>query len=125
MHRHLLAAVLVGSAVALTGCVINVTDEEGPFVHRNARAQERHNRDAISHLELGTSVEEVRVELGEPDFAEAWLEQGAEVRVLRYRTHRTSADGDTTMDETTALVFKAGKLVAIGERGATDARRGG
>jgi hypothetical protein len=125
MHRHFLAAVLVGSAVALTGCVINVSDEEGPYVHRNARAQERHNRDAISQLELGATVAEVRTELGEPDSSEAWLEQGAEVRVLRYRTHRTSADGDTTEDETTPLVFKAGKLVAIGERAATEAKRGG
>ena len=117
MYRHVLAAVLIGTTAALSGCVINISDEEGRQGWSVA-SEEQRNREFISRLELGAPVDSVRASLGEPDFSEAWLEQGQEVRVLRYRTHRTHADGDTTQDETTALVFKAGRLVAIGERAA-------
>jgi hypothetical protein len=114
MLRQVLIGVVIGSTVALSGCVINVAAEDGGHGWKVERQQAR-NRDVISHLQLGTPVDSVRAQLGEPDFSEAWLEQGDEVRVLRYRTHRTHADGDTTPDETTSLVFKAGKLVRIGE----------
>jgi hypothetical protein len=118
MHRIFMIAVVIGVAAALSGCVINITDEDARGW--NHETKELRNRDYISHLALGTPMESVRGTLGEPDFSEAWLEQGEEVRVLRYRTHRTHADGDTTVDETTPLVFKAGKLVGIGERLATE-----
>jgi len=117
MHRIFMIAV-IASAAALSGCVINITDEDARGWNHETR--ELRNRDYISHLALGTQLEAVRATLGEPDFSEAWLEQGEEVRVLRYRTHRSRADGDTTADETTPLVFKAGKLVGIGERLATE-----
>ena len=115
MYRNVLIGAVIGFTVVLSGCVINISDEDARSGW-NVEAKEHRNRDFISHVALGTSVESVRDELGEPDFSEAWLERGEEVRVLRYRTHRTRADGDTTVDETTPLTFKAGKLVAIGER---------
>jgi hypothetical protein len=115
MHR-LLSAATLSCAVGVSGCVINITDEDGYYGHRSARAEEQHNRDSISQLQLGTTVEHVRAQLGEPAFSEAWLDGNEEVRVLRYRTHRTKSDGDTTVDETTPLVFRAGRLVGIGER---------
>lgn len=97
----------------LGGCVVNFTDGRvGGFAGH--RALEARNRDRISTLKLGASLAEVRQELGEPDFAEAWLAGGAEIRVLSYRTHRTQADGETTRDETTALLFRAGRLNRIG-----------
>jgi hypothetical protein len=114
----LIVAVTVFSA-ALSGCVINVSDE-GDFSDRSVQRQQRHNREVISGLRLGVTVEHVRAELGEPDFSEAWTERDEEVRVLRYRTHRANADGDTTIDETTALVFRSGKLIGVGERAVAD-----
>jgi hypothetical protein len=124
MHRIVLIAAIIGSTVALGGCVINVSADEDGRRGWGAESRELRNRDAISHLQLGTPIEAVRAQLGEPDFSEAWLEQGDEVRVLRYRTHRSHADGDTTTDETTPLLFKAGKLAAIGERGTAGTRGG-
>ncbi len=120
MHRIVLIAAIIGSTVALGGCVINVSADEDGYTDRSVQRQQRHNREVIGELKLGVTIEHVRAELGEPDFSEAWLERGEEVRVLRYRTHRTHADGDTTIDETTPLVFKAGKLAAIGERAVSE-----
>lgn len=115
MYRNILIGFVLGFAVVVSGCVINISDEDAR-TGWNVEAREVRNRDAISHLQLGTPIDSVRTQLGDPDFSEAWQEQGEEVRVLRYRTHRSHADGDTTIDETTPLVFKAGKLVGIGER---------
>ena len=119
MHRIALIVAVTALAAALGGCVINVSDE-GDYPDRSVQRQQRHNREAISEMRLGVTVEQVRSELGEPDFSEAWMERDEEVRVLRYRTHRTHADGDTTADETTALVFRSGKLVGVGERAVAD-----
>ena len=49
-----------------------------------------------------------------PDFTEVFAGADGEYRILRYRTHRTTSDGDTTRDETTALVFLSGRLVGVG-----------
>jgi hypothetical protein len=119
MSRLAPAAVLFLVAAMTSGCVIHVGDDgEGYYSRGDRHRQEVVNRNVISQLALGTTVEQVRQRLGEPDFSEAWLSEGVEVRVLRYRTHRTSADGDTTIDETTPLVFRAGRLVGIGEQAA-------
>jgi hypothetical protein len=118
MKPYMLAAALL-LPLTLGACVIHVgpDDEDGHYVHKGSvQRQEMRNRDAISRLELGSAFDQVRSQLGEPDFAEASVVGGHEIRILRYRTHRTSADGDTTRDETTPLVFKDGKLVGIGER---------
>ena len=117
MSRFFLGVVVLLAAMT-SGCVVYVSDDgDGYHVRRDdvARREER-NRDVIGQLQLGTSVEQVRMQLGDPDFSEAWTSGGEEVRVLRYRTHRAHADGDTTIDETTPLVFRAGRLVGIGER---------
>lgn len=114
--------VLLALALASTGCVFHISaDEDGPSGYEAIAQREQHNRDAIASLALGTSLEAVRTQLGEPDFTEANTVNGIEVRVLRYRTHRTHSDGDTTQDETTALVFTDGKLSGIGERAAGQA----
>ena len=119
MHRYASGVVLL-SAIVVSGCVINVSDEDGRYASRSIERQQLHNRDVISQLRLGVTIEHVRGELGEPDFSEVWDDEGEEVRVLRYRTHRTHSDGDTTADETTALVFRSGELVGIGERAVAD-----
>lgn len=106
------AAMLVGTA----GCVFVVGD--GDVVHdvrNSALEQQRRNRVAVPKLELGTSIDAVRDELGEPHFAEAFTGDDGEYRVLFYRTHRVEADGDTTRDETTPVVFRDGAIVGIGD----------
>jgi hypothetical protein len=121
MSKVVLGAVVLISAMT-SGCVVYVSDEgDGYHAYRDSTARnERRNRDVIAQLDLGTPIEEVLRQLGKPAFSEAWTSGGEEVRVLRYRTHRTEADGDTTVDETTPLVFRAGRLVGVGERAVSD-----
>lgn len=116
MSRVFLGVVVILAAMT-SGCVVYVSDDgDGYNIRRgDVTRQEERNRDVIAQLKLGTTIEQVRLQLGDPDFSEAWTSGGEEVRVLRYRTHRAHADGDTTVDETTPLVFRAGQLVGIGE----------
>ncbi|MDD3763490.1 MAG: DUF3192 domain-containing protein [Nevskiales bacterium] len=125
MKQTLRLLCVLAAATMATGCVIHVgaDDDDRSYIHDDGiKAKEARNRDIISGLALGISAEAVRDRLGEPDFSEAWMEDGHEVRVLRYRTHRTHSDGDTTRDETTPLVFRDGKLEGIGERAEQGAR---
>lgn len=112
MKKVLLATSLLLST-ALTGCVIAITPDgfdSGDSVTRSDRKM----RDKIAALPLGQTQTAVRDELGEPQFTEAFNGKDGEYRVYFYRTHRTQEDGETTRDETTPLVFRDGKLIAVG-----------
>jgi len=118
--RILLApAVATALSLSLSACVFRINDHGSDDWHDDSYGDVEHtesrNRDVIAGLALGSTIESVRARLGEPDFTDAFTHDDAEIRVLRYRTHRTHADGDTTPDETTALIFVAGKLSGIGE----------
>jgi len=117
MQRLVVIAAAAAVALAASGCVIHVgPDEDSGYRSQNSvEKQEVRNRDAIGRMALGTSVAMVMDELGEPDYSDLTTVDGKEVRILRYRTHRAHADGDTTRDETTPLVFVDGKLVGTGE----------
>jgi hypothetical protein len=52
--------------------------------------------------------------LGGPDITRAYRHEGKVYQLLYYRTHRAIADGITTEDECTPLLFIERKLVAIG-----------
>lgn len=52
--------------------------------------------------------------LGGPDITRAYRKDGIVHQLLYYRTHRAIADGITTEDECTALLFINRQLVAIG-----------
>lgn len=107
-------SVLVASST-LSGCVVKLGDEASYGHGAHHEVEERRNRQVLASLELGTPVAVVQQRLGEPAFTEAFERNGATVRVLRYRTHRSHSDGDTTHDETTALVFIDGLLSGLGE----------
>jgi hypothetical protein len=62
-------------------------------------------------LRMGADISSVDAKLGAPDFSEAFTRNGQEVRIYHYRTHRRHADGKTTKDETTPLVFVDDQLV--------------
>jgi hypothetical protein len=117
MTRKILAITAVTALLATSGCVLHVggDGDYGGDRYDKIERQESRNRSAISRLELGATFDAVRAQLGEPDFTEALMVDQTEVRILRYRTHRTHSDGDTTPDETTPLVFRDGKLSGIGE----------
>jgi outer membrane protein assembly factor BamE (lipoprotein component of BamABCDE complex) len=102
-------------AVLLNGCVLSVGGNRGSWGESNWQQIERENREAIARLAKGMYVEEVRSRMGTPDFLESFALDGHAYQVLFYRTHRVTADGMTTRDETTPLIFEDGFLVAWGE----------
>lgn len=112
----MLATLLAASLPILSGCIIAVHDggDDDNGSHSEAK-RERLNRQMIAQLTPGTSIDSVRSELGEPDFSETLSKDGKLVRLYRYRTHHMHSDGETTLDETTVLVFVDGLLQGTGE----------
>lgn len=108
-------AVLGLAAIVLSGCVVSVGNSRGTDREASWQQAERENREAIASLEQGLTVGEIRYRMGTPDFLESVTVDGLAYQVLFYRTHRVRADGMTTRDETTPLVFEEGRLVGWGE----------
>lgn len=100
-------------ATSLSGCVIMAGDRDSD--NHNMDSIEKENRAVISELALQTTRSRILTKMGAPNFSEAFMKGDDEYRVLYYRTQRLHADGDTTKDETTPLVFKNDKLVGWGE----------
>ncbi len=123
MQGFVVIAAATGLALAASGCVIHVGPDEdsGYRSQHRIEKQEVRNRDAIGRMALGTSVSAAMDQLGEPDYSDLTTVDGKELRILRYRTNRVHADGDTSRDETTPLVFVDGKLVGTGEIAAVKA----
>ncbi len=106
-----IGAVLAVSVIA--GFVFHITGD-GTYGLNDIEHGERKARQLFATLEPGTPVEAVTAALGAPDFIDLFTVDDQTWRVLRYRTHRVHADGDTTRDETTALVFRDGRLIGVG-----------
>ncbi len=123
MTRTLLGIAAIATMLTASGCILHVGGDDRRGDQRSSvEKRESANRATISRLTLGSDLDSVRTQLDEPDFIEAFPAGDAEIRILRYRTHRVHGDGDTTPDETTPLVFRDGTLVGIGEAAAIKAR---
>ena len=115
MHKTLPALALAIALPVLGGCVVAVGDVKSDG-EADWQDMERNNREAISRLDNGMTIESVRSRMnGSPEFSESIESGGGSYRVLFYRTQRREADGMTTRDETTPLIFRDGELVAWGE----------
>ena len=78
--------------------------------------REAFNRVQIAKLRVGTTRDEVLALLGSPDITEAkLLDDDNTIQVMFFRTQHVKADGLTTQDECTPLVFENQRLVAWGE----------
>ena len=77
--------------------------------------REAYNRVQINKLKLGSTREEVLALLGSPDLTEAKRHGVNAIQVMFFRTQRVRADGLTTQDECTPLLFENDKLIAWGE----------
>ncbi len=112
--KLLLPVALLG---ALSGCIIVADGDDWDDDYRddNWRETQKYNREAIADLRLGSSIDEIRNQLGSPEMSEAVNTDGREFVILRYRTQHRHSDGDTTRDETTPLVFENDRLVGWGD----------
>ena len=77
--------------------------------------REEYNRVQITKLKLGSTREEVLALLGSPDITEAKRQGATAIQVMFFRTQHVRADGLTTQDECTPLLFENDKLIAWGE----------
>ena len=111
------ALLILPLSLALSGCVI-VADgdwDDDDYSSSSWKAEQRQNREKISNLSLGLQRSEVIEQMGTATFTEAFTaDNGSGYQVLYYRTHREHGDGETTKDETTALVFENDKLIGWG-----------
>ena len=105
-------------ATTLSGCII-VGGDHDEFQREVSRSDwqdiEQNNRKAIANLTLGEQYAAIQGRLGEPSFSEAFQMGDSSYQVLYYRTHRSHSDGETTKDETTALVFNDKSLIGWGD----------
>jgi hypothetical protein len=77
--------------------------------------REDFNRQFIAELKLESfTFEQALKQLGSPDITEAMKIAENYYQVMFYRTNLIKADGMTTQEECTALLFRNGLLTAIG-----------
>ncbi|UCX04290.1 MULTISPECIES: DUF3192 domain-containing protein [Shewanella] len=111
------AALITAISLGLSGCVLNVGDHESGKSHDYWEVQQEKNRDSLTKLSLGMTLDQVQVIMGTSDFSEAFVNQAdkEQVKVLFYRTQWAKGDGKTTKDECTPIVFKNSELVGWGD----------
>ncbi|MDP5031448.1 MAG: DUF3192 domain-containing protein [Paraglaciecola sp.] len=77
--------------------------------------REEYNKIQIAKIELGLNKQDILALLGNPDITEAKRLADKEMQVMFYRTQHKQADGITTQDECTPLLFVDGQLIAWGD----------
>lgn len=110
------AAILAGTGLMMSGCVLNFGDRESESNGSWESHQEK-NRDNIAKLMIGMDVQQVSLLMGTADFSEAFVEQNnaQNIQVLFYRTQWSKGDGKTTKDECTPIVLRDNKLIGWGD----------
>ncbi len=103
------------SCLFLASCIIVTDRDEDGSGNVDWRQIEAENRVLIADLQPGLSLAEVRTVLGDPQYSESFQHSDGQIVILRYRTQHRHSDGNTSLDETTPLVFRNGVLTGWGE----------
>ncbi|NMP16427.1 DUF3192 domain-containing protein [Thalassotalea sp. Y01] len=83
--------------------------------------KEGYNRQYIAKLQLEkVDLDTILLDIGSPDITEAKKVESDNYQITFYRTQHRHSDGKTTQDECTALLFKNGSLIGIGESAYND-----
>ena len=107
--------ILTASTIGMSGCVINIGDEDASWDKGQSwQATQAKNRANLSKLTIGMDREQVITLMGTADFSEAYIKQDREVTVLYYRTQRTKEDGTTTKEECTPIVLANNQVIGWG-----------
>lgn len=116
VSRLLIAVILYGIFAAAVMYLYEDTPKTMQWDER-----EGFNRQYIAKLNLDSvSIDQIILDLGSPDLTEAQKVKDQNYQVMFYRTQHHHSDGITTQDECTALLFKDGFLVGIGENAYQD-----
>lgn len=117
MHKLKLVAWLAAGLLAyllITLAIVTYYPDDPSQM--NWQVREAFNAKYIQGLKSNEQVFQQQVidRLGGPDITRAYRYEGKVYQLLYYRTHRAIADGITTEDECTPLLFIERQLVAIG-----------
>lgn len=108
--------IALGAALCLLSACMIVVDKDSSSSYQSEswEVKERQNRQHIATLSEGRVLNDVVTLMGAPDFDENLRLDNGQYRVLYYRTQRVTADGKTTKDECTPLVFEQDTLIGWG-----------
>jgi hypothetical protein len=115
MNKKVLARILVALAIygIFVALVVNFYEDSPSDMEWGDR--ESYNKQYIGKLTLEKfNFDQAIEELGSPDITEAKKVDKNSFQVMFYRTQHMKSDGFTTQDECTALLFRNGLLIAIG-----------
>ncbi|WP_242698574.1 DUF3192 domain-containing protein [Alteromonas sp. 5E99-2] len=77
--------------------------------------REAYNKVQVAKLTIGATRDEVLALMGSPDITEAKETSDTVVQIMFFRTQHVKADGLTTKEECTPVLFEDNRLVALGE----------
>ncbi|MGJ8682837.1 DUF3192 domain-containing protein [Paraglaciecola sp.] len=113
--RKILTLSLLGLSLGLSGCVISIGGESAHSYQSDWKNKEHKNRKLIAKLTADVTYESVVNRFGIADFNEFYKVDASTYQVLYYRTQKVDADGITSKEECTPLVFKDGYLHGWGD----------
>lgn len=117
MKMKILLWLLVGIGLYLLSTLLVLRFYPDNPAQMNWQDREAFNTKFIQRLNPAKPIsqEDLINRLGSPDITEAYRHEGQVYQLFYYRTHRKAADGITTADECTALLFIDRQLASIGE----------
>lgn len=115
MNSKVIRLILAGAAAYILFVFMVISFYPDKPENMDWQDREEYNKVQITKLSLGTTREEVLALLGSPDITEAKMDSDNSIQVMFYRTQHVRADGITTLDECTPLLFENDLLIAWGE----------
>lgn len=115
MNKKVVKRIVIGVGMYAVFAIAVITLYPDTPQNMDWEDRQEYNKIQISKLELGIQKKQILELLGSPDITEAKRNDNKELQVMFYRTHHRKADGITTEDECTALLFENNELVAWGD----------
>lgn len=117
MKIKILLWLLVGIGIYLLATLMILKFYPDNPAQMNWQDREAFNAKFIQRLDVTKPMQQEYLisRLGSPDITEAYRANDTVYQLLYYRTHRKAADGITTADECTALLFIDRRLSAVGD----------
>lgn len=116
MHKSTVIKILgLGFTLYLTLVLCVVTLVPDKPENMDWKDREAYNKVQVGKLNIGATRDEVLALMGSPDITEAKQADSGMIQIMFFRTQHVKADGLTTKDECTPLLFEDNKLIAMGE----------
>jgi hypothetical protein len=115
MNKKVVKRIIIGVGLYAVFVIAVITLYPDTPQNMDWEDRQEYNKIQISKFELGLQKKQILELLGSPDITEAKRNDDKELQVMFYRTQHIKADGITTEDECTALLFENNELIAWGD----------